>query len=185
MKPGEVYPKTRKADADRLLADAAAQAAALAEKTARYETLVATADKAFKAKSYKEAKGSYEEAARILPAEKYPQERIALCTAEIEKEAAAAAAADSASASAAAAAAAAAELDAKYTAQISAADAAFATLRERFPDKTEASVLAEPDTSYDSLVQVMDAVRVRQSTDGGKVVRRELFPQIALGDAPT
>jgi tetratricopeptide (TPR) repeat protein len=126
MKPGEVYPKTRKADADRLLADAAAQAAALAEKTARYETLVAAADKAFKAKSYKEAKGSYEEAARILPAEKYPQERIALCTAEIEKEAAAAAAAASASASAAAAAAAAAELDAKYTAQISAGDAAFA-----------------------------------------------------------
>jgi hypothetical protein len=38
---------------------------------------------------------------------------------------------------------------------------------------------------YDTIVQVMDAVRVRQSTDGGKVVRRELFPQIALGDAPT
>ncbi len=126
MKPGEVYPKTRKADADRLLADAAAQAAALAEKTARYETLVAAADKAFKAKSYKEAKGSYEEAARILPAEKYPKERIAACQAELEKEAAAAAAAASASASAAAAAAAAAELDAKYTAQISAGDAAFA-----------------------------------------------------------
>jgi hypothetical protein len=126
MKPAEVYPKTRKADADRLLADAAAQAAALAEKTARYETLVAAADKAFKAKSFKEAKASYEEAARVLPAEKYPPERIALCVAEIDKENAAAAAAASASASAAAAAAAAAELDAKYTAQISAGDAAFA-----------------------------------------------------------
>ena len=126
MKPAEVYPKTRKADAERLLADAAAQAAALAEKTARYETLVAAADKAFKAKSFKEAKASYEEAARVLPAEKYPPERIAACQAELEKEAAAAAAAASASASAAAAAAAAAELDAKYTAQISAGDAAFA-----------------------------------------------------------
>ena len=126
MKPAEVYPKTRKADAERLLADAAAQAAALAEKTARYETLVAAADKAFKAKSFKEAKASYEEAARVLPAEKYPPERIAACQAELEKEAAAAAASASASASAAAAAAAAAELDAKYTAQISAGDAAFA-----------------------------------------------------------
>ena len=126
MKPAEVYPKTRKADAERLLADAAAQAAALAEKTARYETLVAAADKAFKAKSFKEAKASYEEAARVLPAERYPPERIAACQAELEKEAAAAAAAASASASAAAAAAAAAELDAKYTAQISAGDAAFA-----------------------------------------------------------
>lgn len=126
MKPAEVYPKTRKGEADRLLADAAAQAAALAEKTARYETLVAAADKAFKAKSFKEAKASYEEAARVLPAEKYPPERIALCVAEIDKENAAAAAAASASASAAAAAAAAAELDAKYTAQISVGDAAFA-----------------------------------------------------------
>ena len=126
MKPAEVYPKTRKADAERLLADAAAQAAALAEKTARYETLVAAADKAFKAKSFKEAKASYEEAARVLPAEKYPPERIAACQTELEKEAAAAAASASASASAAAAAAAAAELDAKYTAQISAGDAAFA-----------------------------------------------------------
>jgi len=126
MKPAEVYPRTRKADADRLLADAAAQAAALAEKTARYETLVAAADKAFKAKSFKEAKASYEEAARVLPAEKYPQERIALCAAEIDKENSAAAAAAAAAASAASAAAAAAELDAKYTAQISAADAAFA-----------------------------------------------------------
>jgi hypothetical protein len=31
----------------------------------------------------------------------------------------------------------------------------------------------------------MDAVRVRQSSKGSQVVRRTLFPQIALGDAPT
>jgi hypothetical protein len=31
----------------------------------------------------------------------------------------------------------------------------------------------------------MDAVRVRQSSAGGRVVRQELFPQISLGDAPT
>jgi hypothetical protein len=126
MKPAEVYPKTRKAEADRMVADAAAAAAALAEKTARYETLIAQADKAFKAKSYQEAKGVYEEAGRILPSESYPKERATACQAEIDKAAAAAAAAASASAAAASAAASAAELDAKYAAQIGAGDAAFA-----------------------------------------------------------
>ena len=46
-------------------------------------------------------------------------------------------------------------------------------------------LLVAEDVDYDTIVQVMDAVRVRQSTVGGKVVRRELFPLIALGDAPT
>jgi biopolymer transport protein ExbD len=55
----------------------------------------------------------------------------------------------------------------------------------RYPEKTSATLLVAEDVDYDTIVQVMDAVRVRQSTDGGKVVRRELFPQIALGDAPT
>lgn len=58
-------------------------------------------------------------------------------------------------------------------------------LKARFPDKQSATLLVAEDVDYDTIVQVMDAVRVRQSTDGGKVVRTELFPQIALGDAPT
>jgi biopolymer transport protein ExbD len=58
-------------------------------------------------------------------------------------------------------------------------------VKQRFPDKQSATLLVAEDVDYDTIVQVMDAVRVRQSTDGGKVVRRELFPQIALGDAPT
>lgn len=57
-------------------------------------------------------------------------------------------------------------------------------LKARFPDKQNATLLVADDVDYDTIVQVMDAVRVRQSVDGGKVVRRELFPQIALGDAP-
>jgi biopolymer transport protein ExbD len=57
-------------------------------------------------------------------------------------------------------------------------------LKERFPDKTEASVLAEPDTSYDHLVQVMDAVRVSRSVQGRKTVTADLFPNISIGDAP-
>lgn len=58
-------------------------------------------------------------------------------------------------------------------------------IKAQHPDKTNATLLVAEDVDYDTIVQVMDAVRVRQSTDGGKVVRRELFPQIALGDAPT
>jgi biopolymer transport protein ExbD len=59
------------------------------------------------------------------------------------------------------------------------------SVKARFPDKTSATLLVAQDVDYDTIVQVMDAVRVRLITDGGKVVRRELFPQIALGDAPT
>lgn len=61
-------------------------------------------------------------------------------------------------------------------------------IKQKFPDKTEVSVLAEADTSYDSIVQVMDAVRVTPSSriENGqaRVVMAELFPDIAIGDAP-
>ena len=58
-------------------------------------------------------------------------------------------------------------------------------LKERFPDTQSATLLVAEDIDYDTIVQVMDAVRVRQSTAGSRVVSRPLFPQIALGDAPT
>ena len=57
-------------------------------------------------------------------------------------------------------------------------------LKTRFPDKTEATVLAEPNTSYDALIQVMDAVRVGRLAQGETLVRAELFPNISIGDAP-
>jgi biopolymer transport protein ExbD len=57
-------------------------------------------------------------------------------------------------------------------------------LKTRFPDKTEASILAEPGTPYDVLVQVMDAVREGHMAQGANVVRAELFPDISIGDAP-
>ncbi len=58
-------------------------------------------------------------------------------------------------------------------------------LKTRFPDKMNATLLVAEDVDYDTIVQVMDAVRMRQRADGAKVVRTELFPQISLGDAPT
>lgn len=57
-------------------------------------------------------------------------------------------------------------------------------LKTRFPDKKEASVLAEPNTPYEQLVQVMDAVRASRTLQGKKVVVAELFPNISIGDAP-
>jgi biopolymer transport protein ExbD len=57
-------------------------------------------------------------------------------------------------------------------------------LKTKFPDKTEATVLAEPDTSYDTLVQVMDAVRAGHQAQAGQLVQAELFPNISIGDAP-
>jgi biopolymer transport protein ExbD len=57
-------------------------------------------------------------------------------------------------------------------------------IKTKFPDKTEATVLAEPDTSYDTLVQVMDAVRAGHMAQGATVVKAELFPNISIGDAP-
>lgn len=57
-------------------------------------------------------------------------------------------------------------------------------LKSRFPDKAEATVLAEPNTPYDALVQVMDAMRTTQTAHGPKVAPAELFPIISIGDAP-
>lgn len=58
------------------------------------------------------------------------------------------------------------------------------SIKTRFPDKTEATLLAEPNTSYDTLVQVMDALRAGHMAQGDKLVRSELFPHISIGDAP-
>jgi len=57
-------------------------------------------------------------------------------------------------------------------------------LKSQFPDKLDASVLAEPNTPYDALVQVMDAVRGTMTAQGPRFVRTELFPNISIGDAP-
>ena len=61
-----------------------------------------------------------------------------------------------------------------------------ARLKKQFPDKTDATLLLEPDTPYDVLVSVMDKVRVAEQVDtaAGRVVRTDLFPDISIGDAP-
>ena len=57
-------------------------------------------------------------------------------------------------------------------------------IKTKFPDKADATVLAEPNTSYDTLVRVMDVVRAGHLAQGDKLVKADLFPNISIGDAP-
>ncbi|MCW9023368.1 MAG: biopolymer transporter ExbD [Gammaproteobacteria bacterium] len=58
-------------------------------------------------------------------------------------------------------------------------------VKARFPDKTSATILSQPDTDYNTLVQVMDSVRSYPALEDGKTIYAELFPDISIGDAPT
>jgi biopolymer transport protein ExbD len=57
-------------------------------------------------------------------------------------------------------------------------------VKSRWPDVTAASLLLEPDIEYNALVQIMDTVRVTTVLRDGKPIKAELFPDIAIGDAP-
>ena len=58
-------------------------------------------------------------------------------------------------------------------------------LKRRHPEASRATLLVADDVDYDTIVQVMDAISVRQVAAGADLRRVELFPQISLGDAPT
>ncbi len=59
-------------------------------------------------------------------------------------------------------------------------------LKDRYPQKTDAAILLEQDIAYDTLVQVMDRVRIAEEIDidAESIVRSDLFPDISIGDAP-
>ncbi|NOX76443.1 MAG: biopolymer transporter ExbD [Gammaproteobacteria bacterium] len=57
-------------------------------------------------------------------------------------------------------------------------------LKARFPKKQNITLLLEPQIPYDLLVQSMDTARSVEVIEMASVVRKELFPQIAIGDAP-
>jgi biopolymer transport protein ExbD len=58
-------------------------------------------------------------------------------------------------------------------------------VKQKYPQKTDATVLLEPDTSYDTVVQIMDTVRAYTAEQDGRFLQAELFPDISIGDAPT
>jgi biopolymer transport protein ExbD len=57
-------------------------------------------------------------------------------------------------------------------------------LKDRYPSKTDAAILLESDITYDTLVQVMDRVRLEEEIQEESIVRSDLFPDISIGDAP-
>jgi biopolymer transport protein ExbD len=56
-------------------------------------------------------------------------------------------------------------------------------VKSKYPDKTEATILLEQDIKYETLVQVMDTVRV-YAIPGQKWAWGELFTDVSVGDAP-
>jgi biopolymer transport protein ExbD len=57
-------------------------------------------------------------------------------------------------------------------------------IKKRYPEKTDAAILLEAEIPYDTLVQVMDRVRVELRIENEQVIRSDLFPDISIGDAP-
>lgn len=61
-------------------------------------------------------------------------------------------------------------------------------IKLKFPDTTTATVLAQPDSPYELLVQVMDTVREAPSAASAQAhaaaPAAALFPDISIGDAP-
>lgn len=59
-------------------------------------------------------------------------------------------------------------------------------IKKNYPDKTDATVLMEPDIEYDLLVHVMDAVRIAEVSQSAEGIydKVALFPDISIGDAP-
>jgi biopolymer transport protein ExbD len=57
-------------------------------------------------------------------------------------------------------------------------------LKSRVPDKKDVTLMARKDTSYQTLVSVMDKVRSYRTVVAGSVVNAELFPEVSIADAP-
>ena len=57
-------------------------------------------------------------------------------------------------------------------------------LKRRMPEKQDIMVLLQDETSYQTLVSVMDRVRSYPTVQHLEVVQAELFPVISLGDSP-
>ena len=58
------------------------------------------------------------------------------------------------------------------------------SLKSRVPEKKDIILMARKDTSYQTLVTVMDTVRSYKAVVAGSLVHAELFPEISIADAP-
>jgi biopolymer transport protein ExbD len=59
-------------------------------------------------------------------------------------------------------------------------------IKSNYPDKTDATILIEPDIEYDYMIQIMDAVRMAElpQEDSDELLKVALFPNMSLGEAP-
>ena len=62
-------------------------------------------------------------------------------------------------------------------------------LKSQYSDKTDATLLAEPDISYDDVIRVLDVVKVARVTRAGEDGKDHLqlvalFTDVSIGDAP-
>ncbi len=57
-------------------------------------------------------------------------------------------------------------------------------LKSRIPEKKDITIMAEKQTSYQTLVTVMDKVRSYKTVVAGSLVHAELFPEVSIADAP-
>jgi len=56
-------------------------------------------------------------------------------------------------------------------------------VKARFPEKKNITILSQPNTPYNDMIQVMDSSRSYNAVVEGESVRAELFPDISIGDA--
>ncbi len=57
-------------------------------------------------------------------------------------------------------------------------------IKNRYPEKTNITILSQQNSSYESLIKTMDSVRVFTAVENGELIQVELFPNISIGDAP-
>jgi len=58
-------------------------------------------------------------------------------------------------------------------------------IKQRAPEETSINLLLEPDVQYETLVHVIDSVRLWPEGVQQSLGTKDLFPAIAIGDAPS
>jgi len=57
-------------------------------------------------------------------------------------------------------------------------------IKNKYPEKTDISILPDKFTPYDDIVQAMDKSREFHTFENGEIVTYDLFPDISIGDSP-
>lgn len=174
VKSAEAYPKTKLAEIDKAIADAAAKEKAEQDRLAKeketaekYAAAVAKGDAAFGAKNYDDAKNAYTEAGGLKPAEKYPKDKLTEINAILAKEMGAK------------------QLEEKYAAAISKGDAAMGTKDYTGAKAQYNTALAlKPAEQYpkDKLAEIEKTLAEIAEANKGKELEAKYTAAIAKGD---